>query len=72
VLLYIDIPRNKGIMSEEQLAQNKELASKLNKKGSIPMLKIINEDGREIDKISGYSMNGETKYHIRFLNKHLK
>tara|TARA_R110002051_G_scaffold277424_1_gene338753 strand:- start:3201 stop:3656 length:456 start_codon:yes stop_codon:yes gene_type:complete len=72
VLLYIDIPRNRSILSEEQLTQNKELASKLNKKGSVPMLKIINEDGREIDKLSGYNMNGDTKYHIRFLDKNLK
>ena len=72
VLLYIDIPRNRRLLSEEQLAENKVLAAKLNKKGSVPMLKIINAEGHEIDALSGYSMNGQIKYHIRFLEKNLK
>ena len=32
VLLYIDIPINKDLLTPEQLAHNKELSSKLNQK----------------------------------------
>ena len=70
VLLYIDIPRNKDILSEKQLQHNKELNSKFNKKGSVPLLKILNAKGKELGKYSGYSMNGEIKYHLNLLKKH--
>lgn len=70
VLLYVDIPRNKDILSEKQLQHNKELNSKFNKKGSVPLLKILNAKGKELGKYSGYSMNGEIKYHLNLLKKH--
>ncbi len=70
VLLYIDIPMNKDIISAQQLQHNKELASRFNKKGSVPMLKILNAKGKELDKYSGYSMNGEVQYHLKLLKKH--
>ncbi len=69
-LLYIDIPRNKDLISEVQMKHNKELLSKYNKKGVFPMLQIINAKGRLIDEYSGYSMNGEIQYHLDMLNKH--
>lgn len=72
VLLYVDIPRNKNLLDEKKLKQNKELASKLNKKGAVPMVKIINEDGEELGAMAGYSMNGAIKYHTKFLDKHIK
>ncbi|WP_158977673.1 thioredoxin family protein [Cellulophaga sp. L1A9] len=70
VLLYVDIPRNRDLLSANQLAQNKELASKYNKRGSVPMLKVINEKGKELGALSGYSMNGETQYHAKFLDRY--
>ena len=70
VLLYIDIPRNKSILSKKQLQHNKELNAKLNKKGSVPLLKILNPKGKELDQYSGYSMNGEIKYHLNLLRKY--
>jgi hypothetical protein len=70
VLLYVDIPMNKDIISAEQLKHNKELASRLNKKGSVPMLKILSAKGKELDKYSGYSMNGEVQYHLKLLKKY--
>lgn len=70
VLLYIDIPMNKDILTPEQLAHNKELSSKMNKKGSVPLLKILNKKGKVLDKYVGYSMNGDTHYHIELLEKH--
>jgi len=70
VLLYIDIPMNKDIITSEQLQHNKDLSSKLNKKGSVPMMKILDKKGKELDMYSGYSMNGETSYHLDLLKKY--
>lgn len=72
ILLYIDIPRNRDLLSADQLKHNKELAAKYNKRGSVPMLKVINENGNELGAMSGYSMNGEIQYHTKFLDKYLK
>ncbi len=70
VLLYIDIPMNKDLLSSEQLAHNKELSSKLNGKGSVPLIKILDKEGHELDKYAGYSMNGDTRYHLELVQKH--
>jgi len=70
VLLYVDIPMNRDILTPEQLQHNKELSSKLNKKGSVPLLKILDKTGKELDMYSGYSMNGETSYHLNLLKKY--
>ena len=70
VLLYIDIPMNKDLLTPKQLAHNKELSSKLNQKGSVPLIKIIDKKGKILDKYAGYSMNGDTRYHIELLEKH--
>ena len=42
ILLYIDVPRNKDLLTEKQLAHNKELLTKLNKKKVFPLFKVIN------------------------------
>ena len=70
VLLYIDIPMNKDLLTSEQLQHNKEISAKLNKKGAVPLLKILDKKGKELDKYSGYSMNGETRYHLDLVRKH--
>ena len=70
ILLYVDIPRNKDILTAKQLQHNRELNSKYNKKGAVPLLKVLNENGKELGKYSGYSMNGEIKYHLNLLRKH--
>lgn len=70
VMLYIDIPMNKDLISAEQLQHNKEVSSKLNKKGSVPLLKILNPKGEELDAYSGYSMTGEIRYHVELLKKY--
>ncbi len=70
VLLYIDIPMNKDLLSADQLQHNKELSARLNKKKSVPLIKILNKKGKELDKYSGYSMNGNTSYHLKMLKKH--
>ncbi len=70
VLLYIDIPMNKDLLTPEQLAHNKELSSRMNKKGSVPLIKILDKKGQLLDKYAGYSMNGDTRYHIEIIEKH--
>lgn len=70
ILLYIDIPRNKDLLSKEQLKHNYDLASKYNKKNAVPLLKILNSKGNSLGEYSGYSMTGDTQYHLRLLKKH--
>jgi thioredoxin-related protein len=70
VLLYIDMPRNKDLLTSEQLTHNKELWSKLNTKGSVPLIKILSKNGKELGEYGGYSMNGETRYHLDLLKKY--
>ncbi len=70
VLLYIDIPMNKDLISAEQLQYNKGLSAKLNKRGAVPLLKILSPNGVELGSYSGYSMNGEVGYHLDLLKKH--
>jgi len=72
VLLYIDIPRNSDLLSTTQLQHNKELLSKLNKKGVFPLMKILNPKGKELGEYAGYSMNGIIDYHLDLLKKHMK
>lgn len=69
VLLYIDIPRNKDLLTKEQLAQNKALLPKYNKKGVFPLLVALSSNGVLLDDYSGYSMNGEVRYHLEFLER---
>ena len=70
VLLYVDMPRNRDLLSPEQMAHNKEVMGKYNKKGVFPLLKIVNAKGNALDEYSGYSMNGEIQYHLELLNKY--
>lgn len=70
VMLYIDIPMNRDLISAEQLRHNKEVSSRLNRKGSVPLMTILNEKGKELETYSGYSMNGEVKFHIELLKKY--
>ncbi len=69
VLLYVDIPRNKDILTPQQYAKNKALLPKYNKKGVFPLMAVLSPNGILLDDYSGYSMNGEVKYHLDFLKK---
>ncbi len=70
VMLYVDIPMNRDLISADQLHHNKEISSKLNRKGAVPLLTILNSKGKELDAYSGYSMNGEIRYHLDLLKKY--
>lgn len=68
-LLYIDIPRNEDLLSAEQMAHNRDVFKKLNKKGVFPLFLALNNKGKILDRHSGYSMNGDVSYHLNFLKK---
>ncbi len=70
-LLYIDIPRQRNIISNEQMKHNMDLMVQLNKKGVFPNLKVLNKKGEEIGALTGYSMDGKIRKHLRFLKKHI-
>ena len=70
VLLYVDMPKNRDLLSPVQMAHNKEVMGKYNKKGVFPLLKIVNAKGNALDEYSGYSMNGEIQNHLELLNKY--
>jgi len=69
-LLYIDIPRNRELISAEQMKHNSELLQKMNKKGVFPLIVILNDQGSTLDQYSGYSMTGEVQYHMALLEKY--
>lgn len=71
ILLYVDVPRNKDLLSQKQIAHNTELLSKLNKKKVFPLLKVLDAKGKELDELSGYSMNGVIDSHINLLKKNM-
>ena len=70
ILLYVDMPRNKDLLTPGQIQHNNTLFKKYNKKGVFPLIKIVNAKGNELDEYSGYSMNGEISYHLNLLNKY--
>ena len=69
VKLYIDIPRNRDLLSPEQLAHNMALLPRLNKRNVFPLFTVLNTREKELDQISGYNMNGEIGYHMEFIRK---
>ena len=70
VMLYIDLPMNRDLISADQLQHNRDVSSKLNRKGAVPLLTILNKNGKELETYSGYSMNGEVRYHLDLLKKY--
>ncbi len=72
VFLYIDIPRNTDLLSEDQKVQNFKLLKSYNTQKSFPLINIVNHKGKVLDDISGYSSLRDTKYHFDLLEKHSK
>ncbi|MBQ4821922.1 thioredoxin family protein [Aquimarina sp. MMG016] len=69
IFLYIDIPRNKDLLSKEQNIENNKLVELYNKEKSFPLINIMDDKGKVLDKISGYSSLRDTKYHFELLDK---
>lgn len=73
ILVMIDYPRRVDIVSETQLAYNKKVIAKYNESKTFPKILIMDKNGKEKDKLSGYSsFNGykDTSHHINFVKKY--
>lgn len=72
VLLMIDYPRRLDILSEKQLAYNKKIVGEYNRDKSFPKILILNHNGNELGRLSGYSSystDQDTSYHFAFVDK---
>ena len=72
VLLYIDLPRDRNLLSISQMQHNQGLFAKFNKRGVFPLLKIVSSSGTELDECAGYGMNGKIQAHLDLLDKYLE
>ncbi|MBU2940551.1 thioredoxin family protein [Lacinutrix sp. C3R15] len=72
VLLMVDIPRRIDIISAEQKVKNEALVKKYNKKGGYPNLVALNEKGKIIGELSGYTFLRETDRHYAFIDSVLE
>ena len=72
VMLYVDLPRSRSAISSDQRLHNQKLLSKLNKKGVFPFIAILNENEKILDNLAGYNMNGNTKKHLKLIEKYTK
>ena len=70
VLMMVDIPRRRDLLSAAQLSANKQLVVKYNKEGSFPLLVAMNSNGKVINEISAYS--GKPAFHFQFVDKVIK
>ena len=71
VLLMVDFPRNKDLITQEQEKSNKLLSNKYGVR-SFPTIIVVNHKGAIIDKIKSYSSSRDTRYHFQFIEKILK
>ena len=72
VLVMIDYPRRVDIISEEQMVYNKGIIAKYNKDKSFPKVLMLNENGSELGKLSGYSSYNTYKdisHHVKFVDR---
>ncbi|MGB1268637.1 MAG: thioredoxin family protein [Flavobacteriaceae bacterium] len=68
VLLLVDFPRNKDLVSAQQATANKKLNSEYEVR-SLPTLIALDYKGNIIDKIKGYNAGRDTRYHYEFVDK---
>lgn len=71
VLLLVDFPRNKELITASQEKENKVLNTKYGVR-SLPTLIAVNYKGEVIDKIKSYNSGRDTRYHFEFIDKILK
>jgi len=69
VLLEVDVPFRQDIISEAQMKKNKELQRKFNKQKSFPTVVALKANGREIERISAYSMLRDTSGYFAFIDR---
>lgn len=68
ILLLVDFPRNKDLVSAQQVAANKKLNSEYGV-GSLPTLIAVDYKGNMIDKIKSYNAGRDTRYHHEFIDR---
>ena len=72
VLLLVDMPRRKDIITEAQRSKNTTVVRKYNKQGSYPTLVALNGKGNVLGELSGYSFLRETDRHYAFVDSILE
>ena len=73
VMVMIDYPRRVDIISEKQMVYNKKVINKYNSNKSFPKLLVLNHNGKELGRLSGYSSYSterDTSYHFDFVDKY--
>ncbi len=72
VFLYIDIPRDRDLLTEKQKVENYKVMDMYNKQKTFPLIFMINHKGKVLDQISGYSSLRDPNYHFDLLKKFSK
>jgi len=72
VLLMVDMPRRIDIITPEQKKKNIRLVRKYNSGGGYPNLVALNEKGKVIGELSGYTFLRETDRHFAFVDSVLE
>ncbi len=68
VLLMVDMPRRKDIISPEQKEKNLKLVRTYNSSGGYPNLVALNDKGHIIGELGGYTFLRETDRHFAFVD----
>jgi thioredoxin-related protein len=71
VLLLVDFPKDKQLISTAQETQNKSLNAAYGVR-SLPTLIAVNYNGNIIDKIKSYNANRDTSAYFEFIERVLK
>lgn len=71
ILVMIDKPRRIDVISEKQMKYNNEIIAQYNKGKKFPRMIILNNKGKVLDEMSGYSYYGETANHFAFINRNI-
>jgi thioredoxin-related protein len=71
VLVMIDKPRRIDIISEKQMEYNNGVIKKYNPNKSFPKMIFLNQRGKVLDELSGYSYYGDTSNHFDFINRNI-
>lgn len=72
VLLYVDLPRKKELLSTKEMQQNKALLSQWNKKGVFPLISLVNSEEKEVASLSGYGSKVDVEKYLDFLKRNSK
>ncbi len=72
VLLMVDMPRRKDIITKEQKKKNELMVHRYNRNGSYPNLVALNAKGSIIGELNGYTMLRETDRHFAFVDSVLE